>query len=474
MPRYVVIKNRGRALREEMYVLGGQDVAKAGTTGIFHTGAKEAAAAEVVRGREVHILSSDRQGRYHMTFETAVSEVGDLMVAVVDCEENGAERRELSYTAHVGEHWGRPVGDDKNTRFKALKEFVINASEAGRGAYQVKIADRLPKFAPEGETWAALEWSKEVDTLLLDWPLYFKEYEIRSWEWEGYRNDHQPVAKMGRVLVYPKTTADDQLNIFIRTNDIAFLAHCQVGRTTAFDYVVVDEDGDLLGRDRELRNLDQALKIIGSAWSSCSDVDALAQLLKAVTRGEYLESIMTPGHYFRDKAAVKKAFHKAFGKKAAFHGRDDSPAMKQDAINLGYEVIEVSGWSWNSLLGAADLTTTAEAAGYTEGTKTRQLKPAERKVLNAALKVMSIVPDAYAEVRAATFVAFNDGGKRNGFCGDNEIGLSETLFDKANPQEAMLKTLFHEAVHAAGWSYHDGQFAAVLCRWLAKLALGSK
>lgn len=469
----VVIRNKGSALREEMYVSGGQDLRRAGTSGIFHTGAKEAVASELLAGRSVVIKTTDDAGPYSMTFSTRKTSVGDCMNAHITTK-SGTETVELTYTSHVGKHWGRPVGDDVNSRFKAVKEFVINAAEADP-KYTIRLIEEedVPEFAPKGELWIVMEWSEEIDELLADWPCYFKEAKPQPWAWEGYGDYHLPLMATDKLKVYPKTTDDEQLNVFVETGGLAFLAFCQAAKTTAFDYVLIDRDGDMLGRDRELRNLAEATKTIGTEWSQCRDPEALAELLRAVEKGEeYLEGGCYSAYYFTDPQAVRDAFTIAFGKKAAFHAKDAPPTVAADAKYAGARVIKMGSGDWDSMLASAGVRTTADAAGFRNGRRTRVLTKDEAVMVLTAVRQLRRVAaidnllTRYERNGGITYVAFepSDADDALGYWNAGEIGIQSKQL--AEGQAAVGGTVAHELVHASGVNYHDIRGWKALSRWL--------
>lgn len=333
--QYLKIRNRGATPRGALEFIGfttKRDSDDPDTVGVKGSGAKLAAIAAMRRNILLWVTSVDTQGSYSITHKTRAEHIGGRIVRrIVYTYASGAE----VYTNLLEDSfhdWDKPVGDDPNSCYPILREFIANAYDADREFTISVVDDQSPDFvaAREDETIVYIEYSPEFEAVLQEPSRYFK-----------FLAKVKPLFTLPGVGdIYPKS--DPKLTrMFVR----GVLRRCSEVSPSAFDYSIQDrsavsEEGLL--RIDTMKLFPQLAKLV----CSLDDVElAKAIIVSALAGGSPAEGAilcwaggMEPSE--KAKAAFKRAWKAHFGDTAIIGGA--SPEADLLAKTRGLTVVPVS------------------------------------------------------------------------------------------------------------------------------------
>jgi hypothetical protein len=332
---YLAIKNRGTLPRLRLKLFGISpklDDTSGRTIGGKTSGAKLSPLPALRFGLDLHIASSDREGPYVLHYETetvsdGVCEEQNVVLAFNAPDGTPIERFQTQLTTRSFRDWDRPIGDDGNRVFKAVREHVANAFDEDPD-FTISLADGPAPAAP-GETVVYLRQTPEVEAIFKKPEHYFK-FLARG-------PAGQPVVSVPGVgEAYP--VADfDHVRLFIR----GVLASCQrvIVKRPMFDYSL--NDTTLLSEERVPRNQYECERAIGQLLVGVTDVQfARVILLQQKRKPTLLEAdyLASAGQLEqKQRECWLSAVQSVYGAKVCVGTTRnmDEPARQ----NYGYEVI---------------------------------------------------------------------------------------------------------------------------------------
>ena len=480
--------NKGAADEDEMLYLGGQTEGK--STGFYHTGAKFYFLACMYNGTEVLFLSEDSGGKYAISYDIELSQQGEKAIACIGRGDT-VERKDTFRMVFAGDTMARPLGTDQNRHYKAVSQAVINAAEAAAqngspSEWGVGLSSELPR---DGYTAAYFELNAETRDLLKYFSFYFptknphvvgggtKVSKIADLRWAPERKKDPADYS---IYVLDPMTDDTQFSVYSVAGDIEngvmYLIYTRDGRhgddgvsSAVGEYVVQTGDSRILNSDRELSDYKEFTKLMSDAWASCTDVALLSKFLKAAGDSANIESEFGELRAHRDPEALRTAFGLAFpnGFIKTYNYRASS-----DAKCLGGEEVEL-GWSLQSALKSAGVTTAEEFAGYTtDGLMTRPVTTGDLAVISVA--VHKISKFGLAAKKVTYNVIFNRSNNITGQADpvNRTISLWHELLLPGQHSE-LVKTLVHEHRHILfGGDGHGLDFVEHADTQLTNIVLG--
>lgn len=438
------------------------------TVGVKGSGAKLAAIAALRRNILLWVTSVDDQGSYTLSHKTREERIGGRIVRrIVYTYASGAE----VYTNLLEDSfhdWDKPVGDDPNSYYAILREFMANAYDADREFTISVVDDQSPDFvaAREDETIVYIAHLPEFEAVLKEPSRYFK-----------FITEVKPLFSLPGVGdIYPKSDPE-HARFFVR----GVLRNCTT-TPSAFDYSIQDrsavsEEG-LLRMDtgamyKQLALLAAALDdaevakaIIVSALGENSPVEATI-LAYAGSRNEPTALA---------KAAFKTAWTEVFGETAVIGGT----SLEADSLANArkWRIVPVPASGVKTFLKKCGIVCAEESVTVPEDAVREVVFDAlPRKLQKRATRVWNTYLKQFPDAKQLPLRFFRATGKAwcsiRGHSGAGSTGVWLNVDLLTDDFREVLSTIVHEHRHCRTkkpdtdfgfWNPTDGVIADVIIR----------
>ncbi len=341
--QYLKISNAGTANRLFFEIFGlstkRDRIKDSSVIGEKGSGTKLAPVAALRLGLDLTIAAHDRDGPYMLSYELQMIDVDGtpfheifFKYAVPDPSDPKATLVTRKPSSRVMESflgWDEPIGGDGLKAFKALREYICNASDHDKG-FRVEPAGG-PKYAAPGETSVYLKYTDELKTMLNRPERYFK----------FMAKDLRPCfAADGVGQIYAKSEPE-KTRLFL----LGVLADCSddARRVSLFDYSL--DRKKLLSEERILVDLTQYDQELGRLLGQLCDPLLCRYILDSVETGKapleahlmwYISNMSQAS-----KAAWTEAAFVVFGPKVAVAAEGDNAAtINENAKQIhGYRLV---------------------------------------------------------------------------------------------------------------------------------------
>lgn len=288
--KYLRISNRGSLNRKYLELIGlsTKRAMKADESVIGHkgSGTKLSAVAALRLGLDVAIASTDRYGRYLLTFDVEQIDVDGTIARQIyfnyrnvapGAKVAQAMRYPSGMVLEAFQDWDTSIGDDDKTSFKVLREFVCNAIDADR-TFRMDIVDG-PAPAADGETSVYLKYTDEVKRILLEVDRYFK-----------FLSKEKALFTVPAVgSIYPKSEPGKDSGLFSKDSPAktrlfvqGVLVDCDDAywRQSMFDYSMHEKT--LVSEERIIKNFTEYLKAISKLFGQLTDANICKNVLASI------------------------------------------------------------------------------------------------------------------------------------------------------------------------------------------------
>ncbi|HTK04527.1 MAG TPA: hypothetical protein VL500_02995 [Candidatus Eisenbacteria bacterium] len=348
--KYLRISNRGSLNRKYLELIGlsTKRDRKADESVIGHkgSGTKLSAVAALRLGLDVAIASTDRWGRYLLTFDveqididgTAARQIHFNYANVVPGAKIPQSMRYPSgMVLEAFQDWDSAIGDDDKKSFKVLREFVCNAIDADRQC-RIDVVD-VPAFAADGETAVYLKYTEEIRKILLEVDRYFK-----------FLSKVKPVFNVPAIgSIFPKSEPGEKGGLFSKEKSAktrlfvqGVLVDCSDAyyRASLYDYSMHEKT--LVSEERIIKNFSEYLSAVARLYGQVTDLEICKTVLAAIATGNAKLEEQALGQIDAIIPASKKVWlkvvHGLFGEKLAVSSGNSSVDKDCDQI-MGYTVI---------------------------------------------------------------------------------------------------------------------------------------
>ncbi len=394
MGKYLRIRNRGSCPRLYLSLLGvstKNDMRDMSQGGWFGSGTKFAPVAALNLGMQILVTSWDDTGSYYVRYTTRSLDLpsGTVheIVRVIGDQTGKSVEEPTGLTLHACKNWQVPIGADTKKAFRVFREYLRNAVDADPLGFVVDECDQLD-WAPKGWTYVYVQATDELRAMLASPSRYFKYLP-------GARSTL--IQRFSNGAIYRRSDPEST-----RIFSLGTLAYCAAlsEMSSKYEYSIDIKVGPqgrmLLTEERTFSDLGLVYMEIKKMLAAWSDVEALAELLKAMIDGSASLEVNALGYLDNTpkllvaKGAWVEAWKLVYGEKAVI---DSNPYVDELArYAYGHVVIRIRAQSVRKYLKDCGIPEAADCVpGMVAGQEYRvveDLEEAEEIRLRRAISIM--------------------------------------------------------------------------------------
>ncbi len=282
-PVWIRIANRGSCPRNRLMIFGVSDeksvVDSTNPHSIFKSGAKISPLVALRHGLDMHVVSRDAKGAYHLSYEARTSSDDEnFRQYVIICKDKDGESATIPMPFNVDssfKNWSNPIGDDPLKEFPVWREAFNNARGNDPTGPVLSELERL-HWMPDGQHAVYIRRTSDYEAIMAHPDRYFK--------W---------LSGTAPLLSVPGLKGSVVLRIFPKSEEGATrlfahgtLAYCSKGGADAslFDYSFDVEN--LLTEERVFANTSTVFQWLSIVLAALVDKALIARIMAAIQNGD--------------------------------------------------------------------------------------------------------------------------------------------------------------------------------------------